>query len=185
MELEHAKIKKLNLGSGLKVLKGYVNVDLTKKYGAEIVYDLEKFPYPFKNNEFDEILMDNVLEHLDDTIKVMEELHRISKPGAIIKIIVPHYSGAMAFGHITHKKYFGSGSFDNFQPGKLEKYSNAEFQILEKRLIWLDSRDWFWIRPFKKIIDQLINLKPYISERFLCYSLGGFDHVYFKLKTIK
>ena len=32
MELEHAKIKKLNLGSGLKVLKGYVNVDLTKKY---------------------------------------------------------------------------------------------------------------------------------------------------------
>lgn len=185
MENKQSNTKKLHLGSGLKVLKGYVNVDLTKKYGAEVVHNLEKFPYPFKNNEFDEILMDNVLEHLENTMKVMEELHRISKPGATIKIIVPHYSGAMAFGHITHKRYFGSGSFDNFQPGNWEKYNNVEFQILEKRLIWLDSRDWFWIRPLKSIIDQLINLKPYLSERFLCYPLGGFDHIYFKLKTVK
>lgn len=53
MENKQSNTKKLHLGSGLKVLKGYVNVDLTKKYGAEVVHNLEKFPYPFKNNEFD------------------------------------------------------------------------------------------------------------------------------------
>jgi SAM-dependent methyltransferase len=178
-------MKKLNLGSGLKVLKGWVNVDLTDTYGAQIIHDLEKFPYPFKDNTFDEILMDNVLEHLEDTIKVMKELHRISKRGAIIKIIVPHYSGAMAWGHLTHKKAFGSGSFGNFEPQNWERYSDFSFKVLENRLIWLDSRNWFWIRPIKKIIDNLINVKPYISERFFCYPLGGFDHIKFKLRVIK
>jgi SAM-dependent methyltransferase len=178
-------IKKLHLGSGLKILKGYINVDLTKKYGADIIHNLERFPYPFKNNEFDEILLDNVLEHLENTIKVMEELYRISKPGAIIKIIVPHYSGAMAFGHITHKRFFSSGTFDTFKPGNWEKYSKAEFEILERKLIWLDSRNWSWIKPLKSVIDKLINIKPYLSERFFCYPLGGFDHIYFKLKVVK
>lgn len=177
--------KKLNLGSGLKILKGYTNVDLTKKYGADVVHNLEKFPYPFKDNEFDEILMDNVLEHLKDTIRVMEELHRISKHGAIIKIFVPHFSSFMAFGNVTHKRYFTSESFDTFQSNNWERYSKAEFKILEKRLIWLDSRNWVLIRPIKKIIDKLINLNLYVSERFLCYPLGSFDHIYFKLKVVK
>ena len=177
--------KKLQLGSGLKVLKGYINVDLTKKYGAEVTHNLEKFPYPFKNNEFDEILADNVIEHLKDTIRVMEELHRISKPGAIIKIIVPHYSGCMAFSHLTHKSFFGSGTFNNFERESWEKYSKIEFKVLEKRLIWLDCRNWFWIRPFKYIIDKVININPFLSERFLCNFLGGFDHIYFKLKVVK
>lgn len=180
-----SECKKLHLGSGLKVLKEYINVDLTKKYGAEISHNLEKFPYPFKDNTFEEILIDNVLEHLEDTIKVMEELHRISKKNAIIKIIVPHSSGFMAFGSITHKRFFTSGTFDTFIPGNWEKYSRVEFKIMEKKLIWFDSRNWLWIRPIKKIINQLININYFISERFLCYPLGGFDHVYFKLKVIK
>jgi ubiquinone/menaquinone biosynthesis C-methylase UbiE len=177
--------KKLHLGSGLKVLKGYINVDLTKKYGAQVVHDLEKFPYPFKNNEFDEILIDNVLEHLQDTVKVMEELHRISKPGAIIKIIVPHSSGYMAFGSVTHKRFFSSGSFETFKPGYWERYSKANFDILKIKLIWFDSRDWFWIRTIKKIMNKVININHFVSERFLCYPLGGFDHIYFELKKVK
>ena len=57
---------RLHLGSGLNVLKVYVNVDLTDKYGAEVIHDLEKFPYPFEDNTFDEIFADNTIEHLKD-----------------------------------------------------------------------------------------------------------------------
>ncbi len=178
-------MRKLHLGSGKKILKGWTNVDLTDRYGAEVVHNLEELPWPFKDSSFDEILMDNVLEHLPDTNKVMEELHRISKPNAIIRIMVPHYSGCMAFGHITHKRFFGSGSFDNFEPGNWEKYSNIEFMIMEKRLIWLDCRNWWFIVPLKKAIDFLINIHPFMAERFLAYPLGGFDHLFFKLKVLK
>ncbi len=178
-------MKKLHLGSGLNIKKCWTNVDLTDKHGAEVVHNLEEFPYPFKDNTFDEIFMDNVLEHLGNTIKVMEELHRISKPNAIIRIIVPHYSGCMALGHITHKRVFCAGTFGNFEPSCWEKYSDVEFKVLENKLIWLDCRNWFWIRPIKKIIDYLINIKPFLSERFFCYPLGGFDHIRFKLKVLK
>ena len=176
---------KLNLGSGLNIMKGWINVDSTKKDGADVAHDLEIFPYPFRDNQFTEILMDNVLEHLGDTIKVMEELHRISKPNAIIRIIVPHYSGCMAFGHLTHKRFFGAGSFGTLQKTSWECYSKVEYKILENRLIWLNCRDWFWIRPIKRVIDKIININTFLSERFLAYPLCGFDHISFKLKVIK
>ena len=73
---------KLNLGSGLDIKKGWVNVDLDKRNGADVEHDLEKFPYPFKDNSVDKILMDNSLEHLEYTIAVMRELHRICKNGS-------------------------------------------------------------------------------------------------------
>jgi len=174
-----------NFGCGLKLKDGYINLDFTKREGVDVVHNLEEFPYPFKNNTFDEIFMDNVLEHLEDTIKVMEELYRICKPNAIIEIIVPHYSSCMAFSHITHKRFFGSGTFNNFEKDHWERYSYIKLNILQNKLIWLDCRDWFWIRPFKYLINKLINIHPFLSERFLCYMLGGFDHIYFKLKVVK
>lgn len=176
---------KLNLGCGKKIIEGYLNADRNDNLGAEIICDLEVFPYPFKDNECAYILMDNVLEHLEDTIKVMEELHRISKPGAIIEIIVPHYSSCGAFSHITHKRFFGSGSFNNFQEDYWDRYSDISFEIIEKRLIWLSCRNWILIRPLKKLIDSLINIHPFISERFFCYPIGGFDGIRFKLKVVK
>ena len=50
---------KLNLGSGSKILKGYVNVDKFQYYNPDVVHDLEKFPYPFKDNS------DEILEYLE------------------------------------------------------------------------------------------------------------------------
>jgi len=176
---------KLNLGSGLDIREGYINVDLDKRNGADVEHNLERFPYPFKSNSVDYVLMDNSLEHLEDTIAVMKELHRICKDKAIIDIYVPHYSGCMAFSHLTYKRFFGSGTFSNFEPDNWEKYSEVEFKVLENKLIWLDCRDWFWIRPLKKIINKLININPFIAERFFCYPLGGFDHIYFKLEVEK
>ena len=156
-------MKKLNLGSGLKPEKGYINVDFVKREGVDVIHNLEKFPYPFKDNEFDEVLVDNVLEHLEDTIKVMEELHRISKHNGIIKIIVPHYSSCGAFNHLTHKRYFGSSTFDSLEEDRWQYYTKVRFKILENRLKWFSMRNWIWIRPLKYLIDGIININPIIA----------------------
>lgn len=71
---------KLNLGCGNNYLKGYINVDRVPGI-ADLVYDLDEFPYPWPDNSVDEILMRHVLEHLQDIRKVMDELWRILKPG--------------------------------------------------------------------------------------------------------
>ncbi len=106
--------KKLNFGCGEKILFGYMNVDIVKLPGVDKVLDLEKTPYPFKDNEFDEIYADNVLEHLEQFIPIMQELHRILKPKGKLIIKVPHFTSHDAWAHPQHTREFTYESFDFF-----------------------------------------------------------------------
>ena len=85
---------KLNLGCGNKLLKGYVNLDKFNYYKCDVTHDLEKFPYPFKNDSVNEILLSHVLEHIgqqpDTFINIIKELYRICANNALIIINVPH-----------------------------------------------------------------------------------------------
>jgi predicted SAM-dependent methyltransferase len=81
---------KINLGCGQKYLPGYLNCDVVPHIKADRYFDLNRFPYPLESDGADEIFMDNVIEHLDDVIKVMEELHRILKVGGRLRILVPY-----------------------------------------------------------------------------------------------
>jgi hypothetical protein len=46
---------KLNLGCGTDIMPGHVNMDKLRLPGVNIVHDLNKFPYPFKDNQFDTV----------------------------------------------------------------------------------------------------------------------------------
>jgi len=85
---------KLNLGCGSKILEGYINVDKFDYYNVDRVHDLEKFPYPFKDDTVNEIILSHVLEHIGqnpDTFNgILKEIYRICKNQAIIHIAVPH-----------------------------------------------------------------------------------------------
>tara|TARA_B100001057_G_C22782770_1_gene924328 strand:- start:1099 stop:1512 length:414 start_codon:yes stop_codon:yes gene_type:complete len=87
-------MKKINLGSGDKRIPGFLNVDKFDTFEPDIVHDLEKFPYPFLENEIDEIMLIHILEHIGQTpdifINIMKELYRISCNQANIHISVPH-----------------------------------------------------------------------------------------------
>ena len=76
-------MNKLNLGCGQDIRKGYVNLDFLKLRGVDVVHDLNKFPYPFDDDEFDEIYTSHVLEHLDNLPKAMKELKRICRNGGL------------------------------------------------------------------------------------------------------
>jgi len=105
---------RLNFGSGKDIKNGYVNADISPFKGVDKIFDFNIFPYPFSENEFEEILADNVFEHLEDIPQVMKELHRISKPGGEVRIIVPYYNCYGAASDVTHKHYFSHLSFEPF-----------------------------------------------------------------------
>ncbi|MBI5229338.1 class I SAM-dependent methyltransferase [Candidatus Micrarchaeota archaeon] len=182
-------MKILDLGCGNAKYKGkpgdtVIGIDFYNTKKADVSWDLNKFPYPFKKNEFDMVVTSHVLEHLDDLVKVMEELHRITKPGGRIKIRVPHCSTAGAWTNPTHKRGFGLGTFNYFRVGSTEKYSPAEFKILKSRLMWKGESRYFpkFLRNF---IDWLVNLAPYQFERYFVYYFGGFDEVTYELEVVK
>ena len=85
---------KLNLGCGYKKIDGYINVDKDSLCNPDVVADLEQ-PLPWKDNSVGEITMYHILEHIGQTTKTYfdfwKEIYRISKPDAIIKIVVPHH----------------------------------------------------------------------------------------------
>ena len=149
-------LKKLNLGCGKKYLEGWVNLDISdkdiyeNKIKVDIKHDLNKFPWTFKDNEFDIVLLEHNLEHLKDIYKVMKELTRISKNGGRIKIIVPHFSCYLAYRDPTHLHYFSRDSIDYFKGKNI---------VLSKKLRVSHN----------KIIDissKIINISPTIYERF-------------------
>ena len=47
-------------------MDGYINLDMDKKSNADIIHDLEVFPWPLPDNHFEIIRMDHILEHLNE-----------------------------------------------------------------------------------------------------------------------
>ncbi len=75
---------KLNLGCGRIHLPDHLNVDLL---GGEVRVDAEHLP--FREGSFEEVFASHVLEHIPDLVGTMHELHRVLKPGGLLKVIVP------------------------------------------------------------------------------------------------
>jgi SAM-dependent methyltransferase len=158
--------RKLNLGCGNQIKNGYVNLDRVPLEGVDLICDLEQFYYPFKENVFDEIYCNNILEHLDDLVHVMEELHRIAKPRARIIIRAPHFTCQYAFADPTHKHYFTYESFDYFlssdKTGKdrPDWYTASEFSLISKKIIFSKGILLFW----NYFLELLFNKIPQYYE---------------------
>ncbi|KKR11997.1 MAG: Methyltransferase domain protein [Candidatus Woesebacteria bacterium GW2011_GWA1_39_21] len=168
-------MKKYNLGCGKKYIKGYINVDVTRSVKADLYFNLNKFPYPIKKKSADEVLMDNVLEHLDDVVLVMEEIYRILKPGGIVKIYLPYAKSDGALQDPTHKHLFTEKSMDYFrQDDKYNYYTNAKFRILVSK-------------PFNANKTLLSKMRVFIPFKPVLkyFLLNIYDGLYFEMKAVK
>ncbi len=169
-------MKKLNLGCGSRPIKGYVNIDKFNLKGIDVVHDLNKFPYPFKDNTFDEIISEGCIEELDDFIKVMEELHRISKNKAKIRIHTPAFPSFRALVHPYTKKIMTYESFDFFENPQ-SYYTKAQFKILKKQWQFATRKSLNWV-------SLLININPKFYARFIS-NIFPSDFINFELEVIK
>ncbi|MCH7951962.1 class I SAM-dependent methyltransferase [Patescibacteria group bacterium] len=152
---KRAEKQTLHLGCGMSKIPGSTGVDINPESAADITHDLNTFPYPFRDNQFERIVAENILEHLDDIPKVIEEIHRIAKHGAKIIISMGHFSSVDSFTDPTHKHFFTSRTFDYFIPGTdLYKYhySKATFK---KHNVWVGPRNP--TNPLLKLMLTLIN----------------------------
>ncbi len=158
-------VKKLNLGSGTDHKQGWVNLDHNRRYKAEVYHNLDKFPYPFKNEEFDYIYCSHVLEHVDDLFKTLKELLRIIKKDGIIHLRVPHFSNGTGYNDLGHKRFFGWFTFDQMV---IEDYyqKNINFKIISKRFNFLSENH----KIINFIFSWIFNILPKrFYERFLCW----------------
>jgi ubiquinone/menaquinone biosynthesis C-methylase UbiE len=106
----------------------YLTTDLNSPL-ADVKADICNLP--FKDNEFDIILCNHVLEHIPDDTKAMEELYRILKPGGFGVFQIPQdlnrettfeddsindkKERAKIFGQYDHVRIYGRDYFDKLR----------------------------------------------------------------------
>lgn len=188
------EIKKLNLGSAGRKKEGYVNVDWMALVKPDVEHNLNVYPYPFRDNEFDLVEATHILEHLDRPFDVMKEIHRISKPNATVIIKVPHFSRTM--GHPEHFHGFDV-TFPNYFNKKFIEigYFGVDFKIESVKLKWFAFPHILKDMGYSKylisgtsilggFIDFFANLSPAFCSRLWCFWVGGFDEITFVFKKI-
>lgn len=154
------RVRRLNVGCGHDIRQGWLNLDVAPLPGVDLVHDLERFPWPFEDGAFDEIVLIHVLEHLSDTVKAMNELYRIAAPGGKVTIRVPYWNSPDSISDPTHKALFNEHTFEFFDPTtprgrERAYYSSARFKI---------ERLFFYVR--------LIAGLPYLRVTW-----AGFTHL--------
>ena len=116
---------RLNLGCGRDIKEGWVNIDSVKLPGVDLKFDFEKCgkkisddyaPYclPYCDNAVDEMLLSHTLEHIQNSLGLMQELHRIAKPGSLLTVRVPYGSSDDADEDPTHVRRYFIGSWGYF-----------------------------------------------------------------------
>jgi SAM-dependent methyltransferase len=144
----------LNLGCGRKHVEGAINLDVTRATNPDVLHDLNRRPWPFPDGHFREVLAYDVIEHLDDVLATFEEIHRVCRDGAIVRVAVPHFSCANAYTDPTHKRTFGYFSLDNLtEDGEFSFYTQARFRVRHRQII-------FWPTLLNKLVWRLANRYP-------------------------
>jgi SAM-dependent methyltransferase len=121
----------LNVGCGPKKIPNSVGVDFDPQSTAEVIHDLDVFPWPFPDQTFDNIIAWHVMEHLRNPRRAMLEIQRLSRPGAIVELATPHYSSPDSWGDMTHYMHF---SLKTLEPFYKNKSGTEAFELVECKL---------------------------------------------------
>jgi hypothetical protein len=115
---------KLNIGSGGKPLEGYVNVDMQPMVHPDVVCDIGKKYWPFSDNSVDEVVAEHILEHLTtpELFHCMQEMYRVCKAGAEVKVRLPHPRADIFLGDPTHQRPVMPGTLIMFSQGQIKKF---------------------------------------------------------------
>lgn len=173
---------KLHLGCGNDYREGYVNCDISKEVKTDKVINLEE-KLPFENDSIDEIIANHVLEHVQNFIPLMHELHRICKNGVKIKIKVPFYASWGQFNDPTHVRFFTPLTFDYFQKGNYSHEVESNKDMFEIKKIKIN----YGIGTSSKLnwlMNPIVNFNHKFYCRFLAFIIPS-SEIVFELKIRK
>ncbi len=145
-------------------------LDIGSFPGVDIVADLNQPLDQIPDGIVSHIYSRHALEHVDNLIGLMEELHRVLKVNGTLQIIVPHFSNTYGYWDPTHVRQFGVGSMYYFcktenQPDRKVPcfYSRASFRVKEIKLRFY-REDWL-DKLLAPLLEKLVN-KNYFTQVF-------------------
>lgn len=171
--------RSLSVGCGKRPpAPGLVRLDKSAAVQPDVVWDLDVFPYPFEESSFGDIECNDVIEHLSDIPKAMEEFHRILKPGGVLRMTTPHFSCANSYIDPTHRWHLSVFSFDYFCKHELDYYSRARFGLKARHIQFQGGRF------SRSVVSRVANRFPAFYEHRLAWMLPAW-FLSFELEALK
>lgn len=122
------------------------------------MHDLNVVPLPFEDECADEILCEDVLEHVN-YIPLLKECHRILIPGGRVRIEVPRFTSSNNYVDPTHRNMFSTKTFNFFCDETFEGkgrnyYFDFKFsKITNKRITFYKRK----IYAYNELAEWLVN----------------------------
>lgn len=163
----------LDLGCGPNKYPGAIGADMNPNTAADVLCHIDRGALPFRDNSFDEVRAVHLIEHVEDVVQTMEELHRITKPGGTVFLVTPHYTDASSFTDPTHRRHLTTLSFLYFYPGGMHGrdmwYTKVRFRERRLRVKLLKLWKLFGL-------ELLVNHARWFRrfwEYYLCFVIRG------------
>lgn len=170
---------KLNVGCGSDIRKDWVNADkFAPNVDAVLDFDSLESWRQFKDNYFDEVLAQHVIEHSANPTQFMEQIYRVSKPNAVVKIVAPHFSLLRSIGNLEHYRAgIGINTFVYLEPNYRRAYlSGARFKRINYSL-----RVEGWFKPITQwLADKFPRFYEHRIARFI-----PIEEITIKLQVVK
>lgn len=122
--------------------------DFDPNCGADVIHDLEVLPYPFQDNEFEQVHAYEVLEHTGQQgdfrffFGQFYEIWRILTPNGLLVLTCPKWNSAWAWGDPSHKRIIGREA--------LTFLSQAQYKEQIGKTNMTDFR-WLWKGDFEMV----------------------------------
>lgn len=149
---------------------------------------------PFKDGSVDEIFVDRAIAHRSDIADTLDELWRVSRPGALIHLTLPHASSVLSVTRDPRAQpMFTLGTFNYYDPNFHEPGSRPAFTVERARLhlagVRRDDSGLALARgPLSQFIEKLANGSrgaQYRFERWFAGLFGGFEEFSVVLAVVK
>jgi SAM-dependent methyltransferase len=187
-EASGARRRVLDIGCGANKIAGAVGMDVNPRTAADVIHDLDDLPYPFADSYFDEVIGRHVIEHVRDPLAVMCELHRITRGGGRVRIVVPHWTNPDWATDLTHRNHLNSYSFRNLTQERavFPFYTDVRFRQLAARVTLLKVWKIFGLEFFINLDHRFPSLRfmRKFWEQYLNAIARG-KEIHFELEVIK
>ena len=142
---------RLDLGCGYVKPPGFIGLDNLSgeasqipnaENAPDILMNLNREPFPFPDNSCEEVRSSHFLEH-SDVLHILNESHRVLRPGGIFLFAVPYANSAegMYPGHMqffTERWFYENITFrEKFKIDKEQYFPSVYYQKLPRLVRWL------------------------------------------------
>lgn len=131
MEAEHTRREQvLDVGCGTRKAEPHaVGIDKSSGSAADVVWDLDQYPWPLESGRFARVHLSHIIEHVADVMKTMAEVHRVARPAADVFLTTPHFSSHNSYADPTHLRHLAASSVEHLSGKDFASFTGAPFRF--------------------------------------------------------